>query len=464
MRTRSFLGPRDGHAPVVLLVAVLGAAAAIVTGARGAGGPAPASHAASDTVPTFASQVAPILYRNCVSCHRAGGIAPFSLTSYDSARARRRDIAKAVREGHMPPWHADAPPGTFVNERRLADDEKRTILRWVAANAPLGDRRKLPPVPVFTDGWELGTPDTVITMPTAYHVPAEGAIEYQYFEAPTNFAEDRWIEAYEIKPGAREVVHHVLVYVRPPDAPAPTQAGAPATGAAAAPAPRPVLVFDTTINRTPRRDRRDTANAPPRRLGALIASTAPGTNVVRLPEGRALRIRAGSVLTFQMHYTAHGHAEKDQTSIGFRFATAPPTEQVLSTAFYNGQFAIAPGAKDTMIQASLGFNEAVRVYGLLPHTHLRGKRWQYVLEKPDGTSEVVLDVPRYDFNWQSFYLYAKPLEIPAGARLVSRAWYDNSADNEHNPDATVTVRWGDQTWEEMQYTGILYSVPGRRVR
>ncbi len=189
--------------------------------------------------------------------------------------------------------------------------------------------------------------------------------------------------------------------------------------------------------------------------------TAPGTNVMEFPAGTALRVRAGTVLTFQMHYTAHGHETTDRTSVGFRFATARPSEEILVSAFYNGALKVPAGAKDVAVLAELEAAQPVRIWGLLPHTHLRGTRWQYKLEKPDGTSMVILDVPRYDFNWQTYYLFAAPLDMPAGSRIVSTAWYDNSASNRHNPDATKDVTWGDQTWEEMQYTGFLYSVPGR---
>jgi hypothetical protein len=444
----------------------------IVLGARHPQALDAAPRIVHDTL-TFAANVAPILYKNCVSCHRPGGIGPFSMLDFDTVQGRLKDLADVLREGKMPPWHAVAPPGTFRNERRLADADKRTILRWIATGAPFGDSTKLPTPPSFTSDWEIGTPDAVFTMPEEFHVPARGTVEYMYFEVPTNFTEDKWIEAVEIKPGARDVVHHVIVYARTPDAPPPNggalsanppagvvPAGAPARSPAAA---KPVLVFDSTqkIDDVPRTD---TLHAPPKRLGGFIGATAVGTNVLTLPEGTALRLRAGSILTFQMHYTAKGHARLDRTSIGFRFAKTPPAEQIISTAFYNAKFQIPAGAKDVLVLASVAFNEPVRVYGLLPHTHLRGTRWQYTLVKPDGSSEIILDVPKYDFNWQTYYLFAKPLEIPAGARIVGRAWYDNSTDNENNPDPSATVRWGDQTWEEMQFTGILYSVNSRRLK
>jgi hypothetical protein len=380
-----------------------------------------------------------------------------SLLTYEDARKAAADIVDAVNSGFMPPWHADGPHGTFANDRRLTEAEKQILNRWVAANVPNGDPKDLPPAPVYASGWNIGTPDAVLEMQADYEVPAKGVIEYQYFEVPTNFTEDKWVQAIEIVPGAREVVHHVLVFARPP-APPPT-AAAPAPGGAP---PQPAVLIRNPAHRQPPSP--PGASGPSRPLGALIASTAPGTNVQVFPEGTALRVRAGSVLTFQMHYTAHGdHAMKDRTRLGLVFAKAPPVEEIRANSFQNGALTIPAGAVDHMVPAEVGFREAVRVYGLLPHTHLRGKKWEYRLVYPDGRSEVILSVPRYDFNWQTYYLFAKPLEVPAGAKIESYAWYDNSAGNPSNPDPTKEVKWGDQTWEEMQYTGILFSVTRLRM-
>ena len=380
-----------------------------------------------------------------------------SLLTYEDARKASADIVDAVNSGFMPPWHADSPPGRFLNDRRLSDADKQTITRWVMANTPNGDPKDLPPAPTYSSDWTIGAPDAVISMGEDYEVPAKGVIEYQYFEVPTNFTEDKWVQAIEILPGAREVVHHVLVFAR---APAPAAASAPTASPGTPPpggaAPGPVLVRRPDHGIPPPAP---TSDGRQRALGALIATTAPGTNVLTFPEGTALRVRAGSVLTFQMHYTAHGdHAMKDRTRVGMVFAKAPPTEQILANSFQNGQFTIPAGTADYQVPAELGFREAVKVYGLFPHTHLRGKRWEYRLIHPDGRSEVILSVPKYDFNWQTYYMFVKPLEIPAGAKIESYAWYDNSASNPSNPDATKEVKWGDQTWEEMQYTGILYSI------
>ena len=422
----------------------------------------PASLGAREAEPTFADDVAPILYKNCVSCHRPGGLGPFSLTDYDSVRQNLPEMRVAVSTGQMPPWHAEGPRGVFRNDRRLSDTDKQTILRWIESGAKPGDLSSVAAKPEFPTSWAIGTPDAVIAMPEDFVVPASGTIEYMYFQAPTNFTEDKWVQAIECLPGAREVVHHVLVYATVP--PAPGTAGPGAARPAGTAAARAVLARNPAHAIRERVTRHDTLHAPPRNLGALIGSTAPGTNVVEFAKGTALRIRAGTVLTFQMHYTAKGHEMHDRTKVGFRFAKEMPREEILATAFYNGALALPAGAKDIAVPAELGANEPIRVWGLLPHTHLRGTRWQYKLEKPDGTSEVILDVPHYDFNWQTYYLFDKPLEIPAGGKITSMAWYDNSASNKHNPDASSDVWWGDQTWDEMQYTGILYSVPSRPPR
>lgn len=420
-----------------------------------------AAHAAE---PTYAEDVAPILYKNCAACHRDGGMAPFSVLDYDSTVAHADEMRGAVAEGQMPPWHAEGPRGHFLNDRRLTDADKQTILRWIDAGTPRGDMTKLPPRPQFASAWTIGEPDLVLGMAEDYTVPASGTVEYQYFEIPTTLTEDRWVQSIEILPGAREVVHHVLVYARTPaPAAAPQPAPAPPnTGAGpSAPPPPPLFIRDPSQGLPEDPPRTDLAHAPPRSLGTLIATEAPGTSVMSFPQGTALLLRKGTVLTFQMHYTAHGHAMTDRTRIGFRFAKEPPAEQLFAGSFVNGNFTLPAGAKDVAVPASLGIGRPVRIWGMLPHTHLRGVRWQYKVEKPDGTSEIILNVPHYDFNWQTYYMFAQPIDLAPGSKIMSTAWYDNSSTNKSNPDATKDVHWGDQTWEEMQYTGILYSIPKR---
>jgi hypothetical protein len=436
----------------LLLLAGISAAFVVVAGA---------GHSAD---PTFAEDVAPIFYKNCTTCHHTGGLAPFSLVDYDSATPYLAEMQEAITKNAMPPWHAEGPHGVFRNDRRLSSADRQTILRWLETGAKPGDMKKLPPRPRYPSTWAMGTPDLVATMQEEFVVPASGTIEYMYFQIPTNLTEEKWVQAMEILPGAREVVHHVLVYARAPQASFAVPAAA-ATPTPAAARPPPLFLRNPAHNIPPSPPRLDSLHARPREgTGPLIASLAPGMNVVEFPAGTALRLRPGTIITFQMHYTAHGQAMKDRSAIGFRFAKEMPDEEIFAAAFTNGSFTIPAGAKDVAVPAEIGVSQPVKIWGLLPHTHLRGSRWQYSLVRPDSTSEVVLDVPRYDFNWQTYYLFAKPLEMPAGSKLTSMAWYDNSATNKHNPNPSVDVKWGDQTWEEMQYTGFLYTVPSRRLR
>ena len=410
-----------------------------------------AAMAQSGETPTFSKDVAPILFKNCVNCHRPGEMAPMSLLTYAQARPFARSIREKVELGTMPPWHAEAPAGTFLNERQLTSTEKGILVRWASNGAPEGDPKDMPPVPSFPTGWTIGTPDAIFTMAKPYDVPASGEIAYQFVQIPTNFTEDKWAQAIEIRPGVRSVVHHVLVFASEPGGTPRQQpfvqrpGGGNGRGAAqVAPALAAAL-------------RGRAQNAATNR-GPLIATTAPGTNAQLFQPGKAMRIKAGSVLTLQIHYTAMGKAEKDSTSVGFIFAKEPPQQEVRSSAFVNAQLTIPAGATNHRVDSVIDFNQDAHIVALFPHTHLRGKNWEYQLTYPDGREEVVLAVPRYDFNWQTYYQFAKPIAAPKGSTLRAIAHYDNSANNKANPDPQVEVRWGDQTWEEMQYSGITYTV------
>jgi hypothetical protein len=407
--------------------------------------------AANSAEPTFAEDVAPILYKNCTMCHRPGGMAPFPLFEYDSAMANLDDIYDDVSERQMPPWHAVGPRGVFKNDRRLADADRNTILRWIDAGAKPGDLKKLPPRPVYPSSWSIGTPDLVVTMAEDFTVPAKGTVEYQHIQISTNLTRDMWVQAIEVMPGAREVVHHALIYAKAPPGP-PLPPGTPR--------------YQNPLERNPAFAQPEPSRfaklfkPKPLDMGALIATYAVGTNAVEFPKGTALLLRAGTVLTLSMHYTAHGHEMKDRTSIGFRFAKEPPQEQIYATVFANDNFKIPPGAK-VQVPSDITAKEHIKIWGLLAHTHLRGKRWQYKLQHPNGTSEIILDIPNYDFNWQTYYMWAKPLELFPGDKITAVAWYDNSAANKDNPDPRAEVKPGLQTWEEMQSTGMLFSLPDR---
>ena len=403
-------------------------------------------------VPTFAEDVAPILYENCVTCHRPGEIAPMSLISYSDVRPWSRSIRNQVVAGTMPPWHADPDVGRFSNERRLTPAEKDTLVRWADGGAPEGDPVKLPPVPVFADGWQFGEPDVVLQMPEPFEVPAEGTVRYQYFSVPTNFAEDTWVEAIEVRAGERSVVHHILAYVRDPAGSRPDRAF------------RDIPV-DERYKAMVKRNRQRVEAAGGQRArrrngpGVLIGTMAPGTNPMAFESGTALRIPKGAELVFQVHYSASGTAAADRSMVGLILADGPPTREIRAGQFTNPAFELPAGSSDERVDTMIEFTEDAEIFALFPHTHVRGKRWEYRLTYPDGRSEPVLSVPNYDFDWQTYYVLEEPLVVPKGAKLEASAWYDNSAANRSNPDPTVAVRWGEQTWEEMQYTGIYYTVP-----
>jgi hypothetical protein len=365
-----------------------------------------------------------------------------SLLTYDDARPYAKAIRDEVSEGHMPPWHADARAGTFENERRLTDEEKKTLLAWVAGGARKGDAKDLPRAPEYPKGWTIGKPDVVLAMQEEYKIPATGTINYEYFYVPTNFTEPKYVQAVEVRPGNRSVVHHVLVqYLAKPDK-----------------TRTPVLKFNTAWQRLPppvfgdRRLQRE-QGVPSR----LLATYAPGTNPQVFRPGTALRLEAGGVLEFQIHYTTNGKPATDRTKVGLIFSKDPSAREVRPSAFFNTTLELPAGSSDTSVPGQVEFLQDTIVYGLFPHTHLRGKAWDYQLVLPDGTTKTILSVPHYDFNWQTYYLFTEPLQVPKGAKIVSTAWYDNSAANKHNPNSRADVKWGDQTWEEMQYTGLLFS-------
>ena len=249
------------------------------------------------------------------------------------------------------------------------------------------------------------------------------------------------MQAIEVRPGNREVVHHVLVnYKVRPDL-----------------RRAPALKFNDEQMRIPPRTsgshpaKRD--NVPAR----LIATYAPGTNPQVFRPGTAIRLEPGGVIELQMHYTANGEAASDRTKVGLIFSKDPSPREVRASQFFNATLSLPAGAANVAVNADVEFLQDATVWGLFPHTHVRGKKWEYVLQLPDGTKQTILSVPRYDFNWQTYYMFAEPLKVSKGTKILSTAWYDNSAANRSNPDPGLLVKWGDQTWEEMQYTGILFT-------
>jgi hypothetical protein len=395
--------------------------------------------------PTFTKDVAPILFKNCAGCHRPGEIAPMSLLTYEDARPWAKAIRDEVADGTMPPWHADAPHGTFLNERSLSAADKDTLLRWANGGAPKGDPVDMPATPDFPDGWTVGKPDAVFEMEEPYKLPADGTIQYEYFYLPTNFTEPKWVQSIEVRPGNREVVHHVLVYYR----------AAPDLQRAGVIRPTNPETSRLPAERTPGiRLNPARQGLPPRRL---LATYAPGTVAQIAPAGTAFRLEPGGIIELQMHYTTKGEPATDRTRVGLIYSKEASPEEIRPGQFINGSFTLPAGAADVAVTAEVEFLQDATVWGLFPHTHLRGKKWDYKLVLPGGSSTTILSVPKYDFNWQTYYMFTTPLKVPKGARIVSTAWYDNSAANKSNPDPKSDVKWGDQTWEEMQYTGVLFT-------
>jgi len=362
---------------------------------------------------SFTKDVAPIFYARCADCHRPGEVAPMSLLTYAEARPWARAIKEKVVSRVMPPWLADPAYGHFENDRRLTDKEIETISAWVDGGAAKGNDSDLPPLPKFEPGWTLGKPDVIIPLESEVDVPAEGVVPYKYFSVPTNFKEDKWVQAAEIRPSNRKVVHHIIVFVQEP--------GQKSEGEAAVRSGQ----------------------------GFKLAGFAPGEQPKVFPAGTAKLVKAGSKLNFQMHYTPNGAASKDRSYIGLYFAKSPIGKKVLTGTATNAKFVIPAGDGNYEVRSSWTAPEDVRIVDLMPHMHLRGKDFTYTAVYPDGRSEVVLQVPKYDFNWQLLYRFKQPLLLPKGSRLDCVAHFDNSTRNKFNPDPTKEVRWGPQTWEEM---------------
>ena len=452
--------------PVVVAHTVIIGAAFFV----GSSFPVVRAQSAADA-PTYTRDVAPILYKNCTGCHRPGELGPMSLMSYKYVRPLVRAISTRVGAQTMPPWHADPSIGEFSNDRRLDPKDKATLLKWIANGAPEGDPKDMPPAPKYADGWSIGTPDAVVKMAEDYPIPATGTIAYQYFSVPTNFTEDRWVTAYEVRPGNRAVVHHVIVYTIPPAPAPPPQRAEAQPGQPARPRPVPVLSMPEEQTKSPAGQTGgeplpDDQKKPigpndrpaPRGLSSSIGGYVPGNGARVYRPGMAMRLPAGSTIVFQMHYTSIGKPTTDRTSIGLIFAKAPPKIELRGTVLANGALHIPAGAADQRVDAEMTINQNVMLWSVLPHTHVRGKRWEYQAIYPDGRTETILSVPKYDFEWQTDYIYKEPLRLPKGTKIHATAWYDNSANNPSNPDPTKDVWWGDQTWEEMMFTGLTYSV------
>jgi len=386
----------------------------------------PASLASTDI--TYHNQISRLLQRHCVECHRQGGIGPFALDTYQDAVAHAPMIREVVDRGIMPPWFAVSDKkhtaSPWINDRSLSPSEKEQIFAWLDNKTPEGDPKQSPSARSFADGWLIGKPDAIFEFTKPVKVKATGTMPYQNIMVETHLESDQWVQAIEVRPGNPSVVHHVLVFVQ-----------------------------GTEEGDGPRDDAADERSGY---WGIYV----PGSSTLVYPEGYAKQIPKGARLRFQMHYTPNGTATEDSTRIGLVFAKAPPKHEVRVASVVNVGFRIPPGADNHQVVASIkNIPTDVQVLAFLPHMHLRGKAARYDLISGNDT-RTMLDIPRYDFNWQLLYRYAEPVTVKAGDTLRFTAWYDNSSGNPANPDPNKEVRWGPQTHDEMHLGYVEYIVPG----
>jgi len=359
---------------------------------------------------SYSERIAPLLADRCASCHREGGVAPWAMNSYDKVRGFAPMIREAIRTKRMPPWHADPHYGSFVGDRSIRSEDAKTLVHWIEAGAPRGKGPDpLAALDTRWSEWTLGKPDLIVEVP-AYEVPARGVVSYQYPVARNPLGRDVWIRAIEILPGDRTVVHHVLAGIDDPG-----------------------------------NGERRTVRGQIGELGGY----APGKNAAPYPANTGILLRKDANFRFQMHYTPNGRAVTDVTRVGYFFYDKPPRHALEMAMILDSSLEIPAHAKSHSQSLEHVFDRDVMLYSLLPHAHLRGRAARFTAHYPDGRTEILLSVPKYDFNWQPLYVLKPSKLIPAGTRIVLDMTWDNSAQNPANPDPAQVVRWGDQTWEEM---------------
>ncbi len=427
---------------------------------------ADASRLAAD--PTFSHDVAPILYQHCVRCHHPGDIAPMSLLTYKDARPWAAAMREAVVSRKMPPWGADPTVGHWSNDPRLSAAEIETIKNWAAGQKLEGDPKEMPPAPNFPDGWKIGKPDVVIAIPE-HTLAGTGPDEYTYVNVPTNFKEDRWIVAAELRPGNRKIVHHAHVFVQ--DAPGSSATEAKGKKGSDNPSVEyakwlriqqgslewvrpeaPVIDDGCAVD-----DNGLFPGSKSSDLGSLISSYLPGRGPDVYPSGTARKIAAGSTVNFQIHYSrTTGKTETDATSVGLVFAKEPPRQISRRIDLSNQMFLVHAGDPDQEVTECHTFDKNVLITSLTPHMHLRGKAMQIIADLPDGGRQTLLSVPDYEFNWQFTYRSKDPVYLPKGTRIEVHGHFDNSANKRGNPDPTKVIRWGSASENEMMDGWIEY--------
>jgi hypothetical protein len=418
-------------------------------------------------VVTFNKDIAPIFFKSCAECHRAGEAAPFSVMSYNDVRPWAKSIREKVVSKQMPPWHADSHAGQFKNDRSLTQAEIDTITAWVDGGAAQGNAKDLPPAPKFVDGWRIGKPDVILQMQEDYSLAATGPDEYQYFAIATNFTEDKYVQMAEARPGNRRIVHHILAFAVPPGGKDMSKLSrAELRKMFDEDGPNSIFYSDGDLRRV-KMDAKVNDDGCNGKFGEddagdVVAGYAPGMPPEVFAPGVAKKVVAGSVMILQIHYSkVAGTEQKDRSVVGLIFAKEPPQKLMIKRGIENIFFKIPAGAERHQATACWKPKEDINLYGLMPHMHYRGAAMEYKATYPDGKSEVLLNVPNYDFGWQTNYKLAQPKLIPKGTKIQVTAWYDNSPKNKFNPDPAKAVRWGDPTYDEM-LIGYIDYIPERK--
>lgn len=437
------------------LAASLGGVALVVLGVE------ERSLSAAQTPPvTFTRDVLPLLQQHCQICHRPGEIAPMSFLTYESTRPWARAIKAAVQTRKMPPWFADPQHGRFSNDRSLKAEEIETLVRWADGGAPIGDLADAPPPREWPEGWQI-RPDHVVEVPP-YTVPADGTIEWAFIVIPSGFTEDTWVTSVEIRPSDRQAVHHAVARIRAlsPDLPVneffwdekQRDSRGVTVGSKTFVSSQRVNATGATVN----------ADVFGGRIAGVYVPGVPPQNFAT--HGAAQLIPANSLLAFNLHYQATGKPVTEITRIGFTLAKQPPSRRFLTLAVQPPSiadpkvFRIPAGEPNwASPPVEMTVNVDADLVWMMPHMHFRGKDMTYRLTYPDGRTETALHVPRYNFDWQIGYDVATPLKLPKGTKVRVDAHFDNSRANRGNPDPTVDVFGGTQTWEEMMnpWFGIL---------
>lgn len=378
-----------------------------------------------DSTPTYTRDVAKILWTKCATCHRPGEVAPFSLLRYDDAAKRADQLAEVIESRTMPPWKPEPNHGEFLDVRRLSDDEIKTMVTWAKADAPEGDPRDLPPAPHFTDGWQLGEPDLVLTMPETFHIPADGRDVYQAIVIPTGVETMRFVSAVEFRPGNRQVAHHALFF----------------------------------LDNTGTARQKDVADPGPgyRSFGGpgflptgALGGWAPGVTPRFLPDGTGRILMPNSDLVLLMHYHPRGKPENDQSRVGIHFSKRITNKAFMGIPLGSWKIDIAAGESHHRIAAESTLPTDIHLYGIAPHMHLIGREMKVTATLPDGEIKPLIWIKDWDFNWQDQYLYAEPIALPKGTRFDMYAIYDNSDENPFNPNSPPQrVLAGEQTTDEM---------------